>query len=326
MIEWESGIFIDKDIQHFGNDPPGIGMAVVYVGICMTTKRIYVGKHAHGRTGRSARADRWKKHPTNTSCVRLHREISKYGHDSFKYAILEHVPESEVAERERFWISKDGLDTLAPKGLNLLSNDPSVPMSDEARARMRASATIAQNRPSVKAANRKRALEQWEVDGYRQEARDKMLKFYAGDHGEERRTAQSAVMKTVLTEDSRKKMSTAAGIRWQKEEQHEEARKRQTVLMTRDDVRDKLSKSQTAHFAKPGAREKKRKQTIESLSSPEVRAKMSEVAMKRREEELAACKSDDERDILKRKFAKADIRNRKLALKRSMQPPRRGGQ
>tara|TARA_Y100000589_G_scaffold117322_1_gene111169 strand:- start:143 stop:1015 length:873 start_codon:yes stop_codon:yes gene_type:complete len=290
---------------------------------------MYVGKHIHGKTGRSAKADRWKKHPTDTKCVRLHREIAKYGHESFRYAILEHVHESIVNERERFFISSEGLDTLAPRGLNLLSHDPSNPMSDEARARVSASAKVAQNRPEVKAAKSKRARalhDGPDGPGVREKMRKRMRDRFDGPSGPALREAASKRMKDVMTDDVRAKMRTSAAARWENEQQHEDARKRQAALMAKPEMKEKLSKAAISRFQKPGAIEAHSRQQIRAMRTPQAYANMHAAAMRRRTARLEACATDVERRALEAKFAKRDVYNRNRQAKRASQPPRKGGQ
>lgn len=323
------GVRLDASVQRFADEPPGPGMAVVYIGVCQISGRMYVGKHVHGRTGRSVRADRWNKHPTNRGCVRLHREIGKYGHESFEYAILEHVHEDIVSERERFFISADGFDTLAPRGLNLLSHDPSKPMSDEARARLSASAKIAQNRPEVKQANSKRMRDLHNGPNgpsVRENMSKRMRDRFDGPSGPALREAASVRMKDVITDDVRAKMRDSAAARWEDEQQHEDARKRQTALMARPDVKEKLSKAAIRNFQKPGACEAHSQRQIRAMRTPQARANMHAAAMRRRDEKLKACTTDVERRALEATFAKSDVRNKKRQAKRAAQPPRKAGQ
>lgn len=324
-----AGILLNESIQRFADEPPGIGMAVVYICACLITGRMYVGKHVHGKTGRSAKADRWKKHPTDTRCVRLHREIAKYGHESFRYAILEHVHESLVNERERFFISSEGLDTLAPRGLNLLSHDPSNPVSDEARARMSASAKVAQNRPEVKAANSKRMRtlhDGPDGPGVREDMRKRMRKLHDGPDGPALRASISSGIKNAMTGEVRAKMRESFAARWENQQQHEDARKRQTALMAKPEMKEKLSKAAISRFQKPGVIEAHSRQQIRAMRTPQAHANMHAAAMRRRTARLEACTTDVERRALEAKFAKRDVYNRNRQAKRASQPPRKGGQ
>lgn len=110
---------IDPKLQCYIYKPPGVGMAVCYIGVCVKTNKAYVGKHAHGVQGKSAWATRIRNKAKQTDCVAIQGAVSKYGMSAFRWFIVWHGPESEVNERERYFISPDGYDTLCPKGYNL---------------------------------------------------------------------------------------------------------------------------------------------------------------------------------------------------------------
>jgi hypothetical protein len=106
------------ELQSFHDNPPGHGMAVIYAGVCKANQRIYVGKHVHGKRGRSVRFSRWKRHERGQGGAKLlHRAICKYGASAIWWAVIDRVPEATVSEREKQWVVT--LNALGRHGLNL---------------------------------------------------------------------------------------------------------------------------------------------------------------------------------------------------------------
>jgi hypothetical protein len=72
--------------------------------------KVYVGQTVHSFE------DRIKGHKKkSTNCTLLKRAIDKYG-EQMSYEIVEQVPQSQLDDREIFWIKE--LNTLAPSGYN----------------------------------------------------------------------------------------------------------------------------------------------------------------------------------------------------------------
>lgn len=101
-------------LKELHTKPPGKGKAVIYAGVCVVTDNAYVGKHAHGVHGSSVKWSRWKRHERGDGGNKpIHQAILKHGVDAIKWFVIEHVDEDDVNDRERFWISSSGLNTLA---------------------------------------------------------------------------------------------------------------------------------------------------------------------------------------------------------------------
>ena len=318
-LEFRAGCFAPSELQWLADAPPGKGMAVVYVGVCRPTGELYVGKHIHGLSGRSVRSARWKTHESNQNCVRLHRSIVKYGKHAFDWTILEHVVESVVCAREAYYISSEGLDTLSPKGLNLRSEDHGVPWSDEARARLSAATKIAQNRPTVKEAKRKRVTE-WLSDPDVREAHvNRCVERWNGTNAVENRRAASDRAKEWVTPEVKKKMSDSAKNRLLADPDH-----LKRMADARDDTawKAKLSTSAIARFAIPENRKAQSKTTRAALSTDSARANMRLAGQRRRQVELDACSTEAERDKLRSEFKKRDKRNAIVARSRAKTGPR----
>lgn len=93
--------------------PPGKGKAVIYAGINLINDKVYVGKHVHGVHGSSVFYSRWKRHINGEGGNEpVYNAIKKYGTNNIVWFVVEHVDEKDVSERERYWISSHGFDSL----------------------------------------------------------------------------------------------------------------------------------------------------------------------------------------------------------------------
>ena len=183
--------FCPPELQHFGYVAPGIGMAVVYVGINKQNGMLYVGKHEHGTIGQSTHKARWMVHgqpsvSNRKSMSYIGNAIRKYGRSSFSWFILEHVSDDLVSEREAFWISHDGLDTLAPNGYNLAKSDKRGKVSAETRQRMSDAAKEVAQRPGRVEMLRARGKRQFETQEARDEASERLKTLFANRTEEEK--------------------------------------------------------------------------------------------------------------------------------------------
>ena len=282
-----------QHLQKYCDLPPGPGMAVVYVGRCRANGKMYIGKHCHGRTGHSVRCDRWKR-TGYSSCTVMQRALNAHGGiDGFDWWIIEHVPEEDVQAREAFWISPHGCNTIAPRGMNIMTSDASVPMSAEGRARISASAKVAQNRPEVKAANRERAKTQFAKPGARNEHSKRMLQLHQGSDGAALRSKLStAIAKGMKAPTVRAKLQAAMARRkadaagWEK-------------LMAR--LAD--GRQTDAYRANQRA----------AALAPSRNAKLRESIESTRQGKLDACSTELEREALAAHFAKLDLLSRARA-------------
>jgi len=290
-------------IQVYADTPPGPGKAVVYVGQCKVTKKLYIGKHNHGRTGRSVRQDRWKPHVRNkdSPCIALKRAIQCHGSASFVWFVVEHVDEHVVAKRESLWIRS--LNTIAPNGYNLLSNDDRTAPSEETLERMSAGAKRACAVPGRREAMSQQAKHQWAVTGYRDNASIKMNSFYQTDRGAELKANTSKRMKVVFSDPCvREKLSKSQKQRLEDPETKRTFVERLVGSRSNTTTKQKLSDSKIELWNSDGYRTK-------FLGSNDMKREAKET-------ELLAAAVDDpvETAKLKRLFKK---RERKRNFERS---------
>lgn len=106
------------DLQEFVLLSPGNGMALVYVFVNVLDAKVYVGKHAHCKTGKSLWQSRIQKHLSPSPRVFTYwaNAMRCHGKEAFEYYVIWHGPESEVDEQERFWIGPDGLHAIKDYG------------------------------------------------------------------------------------------------------------------------------------------------------------------------------------------------------------------
>lgn len=257
-------------------------MAVVYVGINKQNGMLYVGKHEHGTIGQSTHKARWMVHgqpsvSNRKSMSYIGNAIRKYGRSSFSWFILEHVSDDLVSEREAFWISHDGLDTLAPNGYNLAKSDKRGKVSAETRQRMSDAAKEVAQRPGRVEMLRARGKRQFETQEARDEASERLKTLFAN------RT----------------------------EEEKEENKKRQKIALSGEETRTRMRKSAVAR-AESEPRGARSAWATEIQNRPEQREKLRQAKLKKRVEELANCNTEEERDALLVLFEKRDEFNARV--------------
>lgn len=93
------------------------------------------GKIYIGQTVDIKRRLRDHRNATSESGI-FHKAIKKYGFDGFEFSILEKCSESELSEREEFWIDK--YKSMPPGGYNLIKGDIHGRRSDETRLKQSA--------------------------------------------------------------------------------------------------------------------------------------------------------------------------------------------
>lgn len=91
---------------------------------------IYLIQNRQGRKGYVGKTtdptERFRKHKCgNSGSKYLNRAVKKEGWENFSLEILEEVPESNLNEREGYWIQE--LGTLVPGGYNLTLGGEGVP-------------------------------------------------------------------------------------------------------------------------------------------------------------------------------------------------------
>lgn len=130
---------------------------IIYKITNLINNKCYVGQ-----TKRSL-DERWYGHCSKDGCTALHNAILKYGKESFKIEIIDRAnTESELNEKERYWIEK--LNTIAPLGYNLRSGGDRFELSEVSKQRL--SNTISQTWKEHKyIATWKRKICQYTLDG-----------------------------------------------------------------------------------------------------------------------------------------------------------------
>ena len=131
-------------LQKYDSQPPGEGLGIVYAGVC-GNGLVYVGRHIHGTHGRGVKGTRWSKH--KNSKTHLGNSIRKHGVDWY---IIAHDEEDRIPAIERAFISKDGLNTLSPNGLNYVDGDCDDDEPYRWSAAMTARMKEARNEPEYK--------------------------------------------------------------------------------------------------------------------------------------------------------------------------------
>ena len=108
-------------------------MGIIY---CITSPS---GKQYIGQTIRTL-SERWRDHCRSKSvCPAVHNAIVKYGEENMLVEIIDEADSvEELNQKEMFWIEE--LDTLSPRGYNLKTGGANCKMSEETKAKMRASA------------------------------------------------------------------------------------------------------------------------------------------------------------------------------------------
>ena len=116
-----------SNLQRYIDEPPGAGMAVIYVQI-VPNRKMYVGQHCHGKLGQSFARSRMNK-LADKGCVAVHDAFRAFGKESVRSFIIAHCPEGhrydtypvhgDSNDLEKHYISPFGLNTLVPHGLNL---------------------------------------------------------------------------------------------------------------------------------------------------------------------------------------------------------------
>ena len=147
-----------SSLQKYADEPPGEGRGVIYAAVNTVNGMMYVGKHIHGATGKSVSSTRWKSHATDPGCRRFYNALHSYGLGAFEWHIIENVPEDLVLEYEQYWISSQGLDTLSPRGYNLVAAAASGGASEETRRAMSRASTKRYEDPEERDKARVRAI------------------------------------------------------------------------------------------------------------------------------------------------------------------------
>lgn len=133
------------ELQVYIDKPPGKGCGVIYVQITPCGK-MYVGQHNHGKLGRSFATDRMNK-IRKKGCPAIAEECKRVGMENVRSVIIAHAPEGtklkhvagDTNDLEKYFISSDGLDTMHPKGYNLVEGGKNGKATIESRYKMKKS-------------------------------------------------------------------------------------------------------------------------------------------------------------------------------------------
>jgi group I intron endonuclease len=76
---------------------------LIYKGTCLINGKVYIGLTTKGLKHRVNNHERTSKTTTRNSMI--YNAIRKHGKNNFVWDVLEYCPESELEDREKFWIS-----------------------------------------------------------------------------------------------------------------------------------------------------------------------------------------------------------------------------
>jgi len=117
-------VLIDPKLQRYIHEPPGPGMAVIYVEVSPSGK-MYVGQHIHGVEGKSYYKTRFKAKLKFSGTPAIHNAFKKYGIENMRSFIIFHckagnkqfVENGDSNHLEEWGVSS--LDTISPNGYNI---------------------------------------------------------------------------------------------------------------------------------------------------------------------------------------------------------------
>jgi len=145
LIEYAPDRF--RALQCYIDEPPGEGMAVIYVKVFPNGK-MYIGQHCHGNGAKSYRITRMHA-SRNKGQTLLARAFDKYNEKNVRHFIIAHCPagcnrfshiddkneEVDANDLETFYINE--WNTLAPTGYNLQSGGMNSAMHPDTLAALR---------------------------------------------------------------------------------------------------------------------------------------------------------------------------------------------
>jgi hypothetical protein len=237
--------------------------------------------------------------------VALRRGIAKHGEHNFDWYVVEHVDESVVCERESFYIA--ALDTLAPRGYNLLSNDDRTGPSEETRQRMVSAAKLRVSKMNPTAMS-EQAKKQWAVSGYKEAASEKMIAFYKTDEGVMLKNKLSASMtQRFLNVNARLELSASHKRRLEDPETKAAFVASLSAARDNESCKQKLSNFQNALWS-------------DDMHRSKILDMYADRRTKREETMLEEACNEDERQRLKKLFRKREIR--RLSMQRKVERDR----
>lgn len=154
-------IEIVESEQKWMHTPLEKGRACIYAGVCVITRKIYVGQHLYdrGKRNRSCWDRRIVRKRYETKCTAIYNAVNAHGEDAFEWFILCECEESLADTCEITFIR--WCDCISPKGYNIRCGGSRGRLHPDSIAKMKASNTFEKrsrvskevaNRPEVKAA------------------------------------------------------------------------------------------------------------------------------------------------------------------------------
>ena len=137
--------------RHVGPRTRGI----IYVGVCLDTDKLYVGRLRHAKDGRSWEKGRLDVHKRSSGCWLIHHALKKH---TIEWYVLEELPVEALNDRERHWIAE--LKSQHPNGYNLDSGGSGGADCWSEATKQKRKETMAT--PESRAKRSKLAAGQWE--------------------------------------------------------------------------------------------------------------------------------------------------------------------
>jgi hypothetical protein len=301
---------IKPELQRFIDEPPGVGMAVIYVQV-FPSKKMYVGQHIHGVTGLSYARTRSKKEPGTRIAYNAQQ---KYGIENMRSFIIAHCPEGQRLDKdgvykvvpgdsndcEVYFISSEGLDTLKPAGYNLKVGGQGGPQHEDTKRKMRetwskpdkiAMLCIANKKSLSRSSVRKKigdaSKKQWQLESHKDKMAHVMAEVYKRPGMLDKRN--SAIQKGHQKESTRSLKSNHLKLKWKNPSQ-----------------RSSMVDSQKAFYATEAGKITASKRAKKAWQNPSNVAKREQNILvkdaKKWMPRFAACKTDDEVRLLIRQY------------------------
>lgn len=133
---------VKPELQKYIHEPPGPGMAVIYVEVSPSGK-MYVGQHIHGVEGKSYYKTRFKAKSKFPGTPAIFNAFKKYGPENMKSFIIarceagnkQFIKDGDSNELEEYFISY--LDTISPKGYNLRRGGLNAEWHEESKQKLK---------------------------------------------------------------------------------------------------------------------------------------------------------------------------------------------
>ena len=244
-------------LDRFVYEPPGEGMAVIYVFVNLKDGKVYVGKHEHADVGESFKASRCQKHLKPSFSVKTYfaNAVRKHGKESFEYHIVWHGPESQVDDQERFWIGPDGLHTIKDNdgwGYNTKEGGDGGRLAPSAISKIKATMLT----PEFKAAHSELSKARLASPEARAELSERAKAQWANATPEERAEWGRKISEAQSKPEFKAAHSELSKARWANAtpEQRAEWSRKQSEAQSKPEAKAAASERGKAQFASPEAR------------------------------------------------------------------------